>query len=67
MPKSHQPYTRELKARLIEMVRAGRTPEELAVDLVNISQLLGLLTLVTPRVTCGRDQAMDSQGAEGIL
>ncbi|MGH3430968.1 MAG: transposase [Mycobacteriales bacterium] len=30
MPKSHTAYPRELKARLIEMVRAGRTPEELA-------------------------------------
>ena len=30
MPKSHKAYPRELKARLIEMVRAGRTPEELA-------------------------------------
>ena len=30
MPKSHKPYSRELKARLVEMVRAGRTPEELA-------------------------------------
>jgi hypothetical protein len=30
MPKSHQAYPRELKARLVEMVRAGRTPEELA-------------------------------------
>ena len=30
MPKSHKPYPREIKDRLIEMVRAGRTPEELA-------------------------------------
>jgi transposase len=30
MPKSHKPYPREFKVRLIEMVRAGRTPEELA-------------------------------------
>jgi len=30
MPKSHKPYSRELKARLVEMVRGGRTPEELA-------------------------------------
>jgi transposase len=30
MPKSHKPYPREFKDRLIEMVRAGRTPEELA-------------------------------------
>jgi transposase len=30
MPKSHKPYPAELKKRLIEMVRAGRQPEELA-------------------------------------
>jgi transposase len=30
MPKSHKPYPREFKNRLIEMLRAGRTPEELA-------------------------------------
>ena len=28
MPKSHAPYPPEFKRRLIEMVRAGRTPEE---------------------------------------
>ena len=30
MPKSHKPYPAELKKRLIEMVRAGRQPGELA-------------------------------------
>jgi transposase len=30
MPKSPKPYPAELKARLVEMVRAGRHPEELA-------------------------------------
>jgi transposase len=30
MPKSHKPYPRELKKRLVELVRAGRNPEELA-------------------------------------
>jgi len=30
MPESHKPYPREFKDRLIDMVRAGRTPEELA-------------------------------------
>jgi len=30
MPKSHKPYPAELKQRLIELVRAGRSPEELA-------------------------------------
>ena len=30
MPKSHTPYPSEFKRRLVEMVRAGRQPEELA-------------------------------------
>jgi len=30
MPKSHKPYPAELKARLVELVRAGRNPEEFA-------------------------------------
>jgi transposase len=30
MPKSHRPYSPEFRQRLIELVRKGRTPEELA-------------------------------------
>jgi transposase len=30
MPKSHPPYPPELRHRLVEMVRAGRSPAELA-------------------------------------
>jgi transposase len=30
MPKSHPPYPPEYKRRLVELVRAGRNPEELA-------------------------------------
>lgn len=30
MPKSHHPYPPELRRRLVELVRSGRTPEELA-------------------------------------
>src|SRR5438445_9219849 len=29
MPKSHRPYPPEFRARLVELVRKGRTPEEL--------------------------------------
>ena len=29
MPKSHPPYSPEFKQRIIELVRKGRTPEEL--------------------------------------
>src|SRR5688572_8652148 len=30
MPKSHRPYSAEFRQRIIELVRKGRTPEELA-------------------------------------
>jgi transposase len=30
MPKAHPPYPAEFKRRLVELVRAGRNPEELA-------------------------------------
>jgi transposase len=29
MPKSHSPYPPELRRRLVELVRSGRSPEEL--------------------------------------
>src|SRR5881409_3366565 len=29
MPKSHRPYPPEFRARLVELIRRGRTPEEL--------------------------------------
>jgi transposase len=30
MPKSHPPYPPEFRRRMVELVRAGRTPEELS-------------------------------------
>jgi transposase len=30
MPKSHRPYPPEFRQRIVELVRKGRTPEELA-------------------------------------
>jgi transposase len=30
MPKSHAPYPPEFRRQMVELVRAGRTPEELA-------------------------------------
>ena len=32
MPKSHRPYPPEYRQHILELVRAGRTPEELARD-----------------------------------
>src|SRR5437879_12988644 len=30
MPKSHRPYAPEFRQRIVELIRKGRTPEELA-------------------------------------
>ena len=30
MPKSHAPYPPEFRRQMVELVRAGRTPEELS-------------------------------------
>ncbi len=30
MPRSHAPYPEEFRRRMVELVRSGRTPEELA-------------------------------------
>ncbi len=30
MPKSHSPYAAEFRARMVELARSGRTPEELS-------------------------------------
>src|SRR6201984_1253907 len=30
MPKSHRPYAPEFRRQMVEMVRSGRTPEELS-------------------------------------
>ena len=41
MPKKHRaPYPPELKRRLIELARAGRTPESLAEDLEPTAQCI---------------------------
>jgi hypothetical protein len=45
MPKSHKPYPPELKRRLVEMVRAGRQPEELA---EKFEPTVSILTSIPP-------------------
>ena len=36
MPKSHPPYAPEFRRQMVELVRAGRTPEELYPDSLRI-------------------------------
>jgi len=40
MPKSHAPYPLELRRKILELVRAGRNPEELAREFEPSSQAI---------------------------
>lgn len=40
MPKSHPPYPPEFRQRMVELVRAGRNPEELAREFEPSSQTI---------------------------
>jgi transposase len=41
MPKSHKPYPPEYRRRMIELVRAGKTPEELSRQFEVSAQSIG--------------------------
>lgn len=41
MPKSRLPYAPEFRQRMVELVRAGRTPEELAKEFEPTAQSIG--------------------------
>ena len=40
MPKSHPPYPEEFRQQILELVRAGRTPEELAQEFEPTAQTI---------------------------
>lgn len=40
MPKSHQPYPAEFRQRILELVRAGRSPDELAQEFEPTAQTI---------------------------
>ena len=40
MPKSHQPYPPEFRQQILELVRAGRSPDELAAEFEPTAQTI---------------------------
>ena len=40
MPKTHQPYPREFRQQILELVRAGRGPDELAEEFEPTAQTI---------------------------
>ena len=41
MPKSHPPYSPEFRRQMVELVRAGRSPEDLAREFEPTAQSIG--------------------------
>lgn len=58
MPKARPPYAEELKRRLVEMVRAGRSPEELAKKFEPSAQSI--------RIWVAQADRDDGQRADGL-
>ena len=42
MPKSHPPYSPEFRRQMVELVRAGRLPEDLAREFEPTAQSIGI-------------------------
>ena len=42
MPKSHPPYSPEFRRQMVELVRAGRSPEDLAREFEPTAQSIGI-------------------------
>jgi len=40
MPKSHPPYPEEFRQQILELIRAGRTPDELAEEFEPTAQTI---------------------------
>ena len=40
MPKSHPPYPEEFRLQILELIRAGRTPDELAAEFEPTAQTI---------------------------
>ncbi len=42
MPKTHPPYSPEFRRQMVELVRAGRSPEDLAREFEPTTQSIGI-------------------------
>src|SRR5437899_8017118 len=66
MPKSHKPYPPEFKRRLVEMVRAGRQPEELAERLEPTAQSIRNWVAQADRDDGHRHDALTTEEREAV-
>ncbi len=66
MPKSRPPYPPEFRRRMIELVRAGRTPEELAKEFEPSAQTIRNWVVQAARDTGQRQDGLTSEEREEL-
>ncbi len=66
MPKSRPPYPPEFRHRIIELVRAGRTPEELAKEFEPSAQTIRNWVVQAARDTGQRQDGLTSEEREEL-
>jgi transposase len=69
MPKTHPPYSPEFRRQLVDLVRARRSPEELAPEFEPTAQSIGAWVAAADKQegpTGGADRGLSRIGAGGI-
>ena len=57
MPKTHPPYSPEFRRQMVELVRAGRSPEDLAREFEPTAQSIGIWVAQADRAKGRREAA----------
>ena len=57
MPKTHPPYSPEFRRQMVELVRAGRSPEDLAREFEPTAQSIGIWVAQADRQEGRREEA----------
>jgi len=66
MPKSHPPYPPEFRRQMVELVRAGRNPEELAKEFEPTAQAIRNWVAQADRDAGRRDDGLTSAEREEL-
>ncbi len=66
MPKSHAPYPPEFRRQMVELVRAGRNPEELAKEFEPTAQAIRNWVAQADRDAGRRDDGLTSAEREEL-
>lgn len=63
MPRTRAPYSSEFRRQMVDLVRAGRSPEDLAREFEPTAQSIGVWVAVADRQEGRRDEAIPGLAA----